>query len=119
MDTLDPYKERISWDYPCQSFSDVMTLPVTQWMNIKPSRFGLLSELLRVIEYCLARGIKMYGGGQFELGIGRIQAQEIASLFYPDGPNDLAPSVYNGDDLPEDAPRSPLAAAAIRGFGKT
>ena len=34
----------------------------------------------------------MYGGGQFELGHGREQIQRLASLFYADGPNDVAPS---------------------------
>ena len=33
----------------------------------------------------------MYAGGQFELGVGRAQIQAIASLFYPNGPNDCAP----------------------------
>ena len=37
----------------------------------------------------------MYGGGQFELGVGRRHIQVLASLFYPDGPNDVAPSEYN------------------------
>ena len=37
----------------------------------------------------------MYGGGQFELGVGRRHIQALASLFYPDGPNDVAPREYN------------------------
>jgi hypothetical protein len=50
----------------------------------------------------------MYGGGQFELGVGRLHIQELASLFHPDMPNDVAPSVFNSPELPRDAPRSPL-----------
>ena len=34
----------------------------------------------------------MYGGGQFELGVGRGQIQYLASLFHPDSPNDVAPA---------------------------
>lgn len=92
---LSQYRDRLSWDYPICSLADLFKLPATPWLNIKPSRFGLVSELLRTIELAQARGIKLYGGGQFELGVGRLQAQEIASLLYPDGPNDLAPSSFH------------------------
>jgi hypothetical protein len=44
----------------------------------------------------------------FEQGPGRGQLQYLASLFHPDGPNDLAPAVYNMRTLPGDLPRSPL-----------
>ena len=57
-----------------------------QHLNIKPSRFGPLSRLFECIDACLERGVELYGGGQFELGVGRGQIQEIASLFYPDTP---------------------------------
>jgi len=50
----------------------------------------------------------MYGGGQFELGAGRSQIQRLASLFYADGPNDVAPSVYNEGGARPGLPRSPL-----------
>ena len=36
----------------------------------------------------------MYGGGQFELGPGRGQIQYLASVFHPDGPNDVAPTGF-------------------------
>ena len=49
----------------------------------------------------------VYGGGQFELGIGRDQIQALASLLYPDGPNDVAPREYHGDAHPG-VPSSPL-----------
>jgi hypothetical protein len=42
-------------------------------------------------------GIVVYGGGQSEIGPGRAQIQLLAALFYPDGPNDVAPIGY--DDL--------------------
>ncbi|MDF1665491.1 MAG: hypothetical protein P1V97_27270, partial [Planctomycetota bacterium] len=92
-------------------------MPPTGWVNMKPSRFGFLSEYLRAIEFCHGRGIKLYGGGQFELGIGRSQAQELASLFYPDGPNDLAPSVYNEAKIPTGVQESPVVLPEGPGFG--
>jgi hypothetical protein len=58
----------------------------------------------------------MYGGGQFELGPGRRQIQKIASAFYPDGPNDVAPSAYNEGPPTADLPRSPLPAFEGAGF---
>ncbi|MBC7461121.1 MAG: hypothetical protein H7287_07140 [Thermoleophilia bacterium] len=48
------------------------------------------------IEACDAAGIACYSGGQFELGIGRTQVQSIASLCFPDGPNDCAPVMFHG-----------------------
>jgi hypothetical protein len=50
----------------------------------------------------------MYGGGQFELGVGRGQIQALASLFYPDAPNDVAPGAYNEGEPRPGLPRSPL-----------
>jgi hypothetical protein len=57
----------------------------------------------------------MYGGGQFELGPGRFQIQKLASLFYPEGPNDVAPSVYN-EGAQEGLPTSPLPPPGGPGF---
>ena len=56
----------------------------------------------------------MYGGGQFELGPGRRQIQRLASLFYADGPNDVAPSEYNEGGARPGLPTSPLPAAGGR-----
>ncbi len=53
----------------------------------------------------------MYGGGQFELGPGRGQIQYLASLFHPDGPNDVAPGGYNAPEPPAGLPDSPLPVA--------
>ena len=59
----------------------------------------------------------MYGGGQFELGPGRGQIQLLASLYHPDGPNDVSPSGFHVPDPPPGLPVSPLAPAAHeRGF---
>ena len=43
-------------------------------------------------------GIALYGGGQFELGVGRGQIQLLAALFHPDGSNDVAPGGYNAPE---------------------
>jgi hypothetical protein len=80
-------------------------------VNIKPSRIGGLRKLCDTYDYCVEHGIRAYGGGQFELGVGRGQAQYLASLFHADTPNDLAPSGYNVDDPPPGLPASPLPAA--------
>jgi hypothetical protein len=104
-------EHRLSFDAPIHSLSDLDDLPLEpRWLNIKPSRFGTTSGLLETIEACEARGIRMYGGGQYELGPGRPQIQRLASVFYPDGPNDVAPSVYNEGEPREGLPQSPLPA---------
>ena len=88
---------------------DIEGLPFTPRMvNIKPSRFGPLSELMRGYDYCEAKGIRAYGGGQFELGPGRGQIQYLASLFHPDTPNDVAPTGFHDPHPAPGLPTSPL-----------
>lgn len=101
---------RLSWDAPITGVESIEALPFEpEWLNIKPSRFGTVSSLLETIEYCIEWEVSMYGGGQFELGVGRSQIQLLASLFYPEHPNDVAPGGYNDPDLPENLPDSPLS----------
>jgi hypothetical protein len=110
-------ESRLSFDAPIHSLADLDALPLEpQWLNVKPSRFGRVQELLEVIDACERRGISMYGGGQFELGPGRRQIQTLASLLYPDGPNDVAPSVYNEGGARPGLPQSPLPAQEQIGF---
>jgi L-alanine-DL-glutamate epimerase-like enolase superfamily enzyme len=106
---LEPYRDRITWDAPIHSIEDIEALPFAPKMvNIKPSRFGGLPELFGAYDYCDERGIRAYGGGQFELGVGRGHIQYLASLFHPDTPNDVAPSGYNEESPPAGLPSSPL-----------
>ncbi len=93
--------DRITWDAPIHSIADIESLPFAPRMvNIKPSRIGGLKPLCATYDYCAEHGIGAYGGGQFELGPGRGQAQYLASLFHPDTPNDLAPVGYNEEHPP-------------------
>jgi hypothetical protein len=102
-------EDRLSFDAPVHSLSDLDGLPLEpRWLNIKPSRFGTVRGLLETIEACEERGIRLYGGGQYELGPGRLQIQRLASVFYPDGPNDVAPSAYNEGEPREGLPQSPV-----------
>src|SRR5437764_11209602 len=108
-EVLKPHRDRITWDANIHSVADIESLPFPPRMvNIKPSRLGPLRSLLAAYEYCEARSIRMYGGGQFELGPGRGQIQHLASLFHPDGPNDVAPGAYNEREPRAGLPTSPL-----------
>jgi L-alanine-DL-glutamate epimerase-like enolase superfamily enzyme len=110
---LEPHRDRITWDANIHSVDDITSLPfVPRMVNIKPSRLGGLRPLLAAYEHCEAHGIGMYGGGQFELGVGRGQIQHLASIFHPDGPNDVAPGGYNDVAPPDGLPASPLPVAA-------
>lgn len=82
------------------------------------SRFGTVERLLACIEWCLDNEVTMYGGGQFELGVGRKQIQALASLFYAASTNDIAPAVYNtATDPRTDLPRTPLTVPyRLEGF---
>jgi hypothetical protein len=110
-------EDRLSFDAPIHSWADVGKLAVEpRWLNIKPSRFGTLPRLLECIDRCEEQSIRMYGGGQFELGPGRRQIQRLASVFYADAPNDVAPSEYNEGPPRVGLPASPLPPPEGPGF---
>jgi L-alanine-DL-glutamate epimerase-like enolase superfamily enzyme len=107
---LVPHRDRISWDANIHGIDDIEGLPFAPKMvNVKPSRVGSLESLFATYAYCEERGIGMYGGGQFELGPGRGQIQLLASLYHPDGPNDVSPAGFHASDPPAGLPVSPLA----------
>ena len=93
---LEPHSERVTWDAVIHSVADIEAL---RWpprtVNVKPSRFGSVERLFAAYDYCEANGIGAYGGGQFELGVGRDQIQLLAALFHPGTPNDVAPGGFN------------------------
>jgi hypothetical protein len=106
---LEPVRDRLTWDAPIHSIADIEALPWRPKMvNVKPSRIGGLRELCETYDYCDERSIGAYGGGQWELGVGRGQIQALAALFHPDAPNDTAPRGYNEADPPAGLPTSPL-----------
>jgi L-alanine-DL-glutamate epimerase-like enolase superfamily enzyme len=107
---LQAHRERFSWDAPIHSIADIESLPYPPRMvNIKPSRLGGLRSLLDAYDYCAARSIGNYGGGQFELGVGRGQNQYLASMFHADAPNDVAPAGFNLPTPQAGLPSSPLS----------
>jgi hypothetical protein len=106
---LEPHRDRITWDAPIHSVADIRGLEYPpRMLNFKPSRFGSVRHLFDAYDYVEEHGIRIYGGGQFELGPGRGQIQYLASLFHPDGPNDVAPGGFNAPDPPPGLPSSPL-----------
>ncbi len=109
---------RLSFDAPIHSLDDLTRLEIEpRILNVKPSRFGTLERLFACLDYCEEHTIAMYGGGQFELGVGRSQVQALASLYYPDGPNDVAPAAYNEGGPRRGLPSSPLDPSdGLRGF---
>jgi len=110
---LEQYRDRITWDFPIHSVADVDGLSFPpRCLNSKPSRFGSVRNLLDFYDACAEREIEVYGGGQFELGVGRSQIQHLASLFHPDAPNDVAPKEYNEGPPRPGLPQSPLPPAS-------
>ncbi|MBV0902184.1 enolase-like domain-containing protein [Haloarcula salina] len=106
---FDGWEERVTWDVPITGVESIEDLPFEpEWLNMKPSRCGTVESVLDTIAYCERNDIDLYGGGQFELGVGRDHIQALASLWYPDGPNDVAPGGYNDPDPDADLPTSPL-----------
>ena len=114
---LQPHLDRVTWDAPIHSLADVQQLEHTpQVLNFKPSRFGTLEGLFAAYDHCRSAGIAIYGGGQFELSVGRGQVQYLAALFHPDGPNDVAPIGYSLKESAEGQPGSPLPPALQPGW---
>ena len=117
-DALAGHEHRITWDAPIHDVADILAAPVLpETVNLKPSRFGSVASLLAAYEFCQERGMSAYGGGQYELGVGREQIQLLAAIFHPDAPNDIAPGGYDSLDPEPGLPASPLAVrAAPTGF---
>jgi L-alanine-DL-glutamate epimerase-like enolase superfamily enzyme len=93
---------QVTWDAIIHSVEDIEALPwPPKTVNVKPSRFGSVERLFAAYDYCEEHRIGAYGGGQFELGVGRGHIQYLAALFHPDTPNDVAPGGFN---LPDPAP---------------
>jgi len=113
---LGAHAPRVTWDAILHSVGDLDGLPfVPRCVNIKPSRFGTVRELSAVLEWCRSRGVEMYGGGQFELGIGRNQIQHLAALYYASAPNDVAPVAFH--HWPETGTVDPSPLRVPAGFG--
>ncbi len=108
-EVLRPHRDRITWDAPLHEVADIEALPFQpKTINVKPSRFGSVQEVMAVYDHCQANGIGCYGGGQFELGPGRGQIEYLASLFHPDTPNDVSPAGYHTASVGDGLPQSPL-----------
>ena len=109
---LEPHADRVTWDAVIHSVDDIEAL---RWpprtVNVKPSRFGTVERLFAAYDYCDRKGIGAYGGGQWELSIGRGHIQLLAALFHPDTPNDVAPGGYNATEPVDGLPTSPLTVA--------
>lgn len=56
-------------------------------VNLKAPRMGGFREVLRALDAC---GAAAYFGGMFEVGPGRALARQLAAIFTPAAPNDLA-----------------------------
>ncbi len=115
---LAAHQDRITWDAPIHSVQDILAAPVLpRTVNLKPSRFGSVEALFAAYEFCEQRGMGAYGGGQYELGVGRGHVQLLAALFHPHAANDIAPGGYDALDPEPGLPASPLDVdPAPRGF---
>jgi L-alanine-DL-glutamate epimerase-like enolase superfamily enzyme len=106
---LAAHQDRITWDAPIHDVKDILAAPVMpRTVNLKPSRFGSFKALFEGYEFCEQRGMGAYGGGQYELGVGRGHVQLLAALFHPNAPNDIAPGGYDALDPEPGLPESPL-----------
>jgi L-alanine-DL-glutamate epimerase-like enolase superfamily enzyme len=101
---------RVSFDIPITSTRALEGLPAAPAaINLKPARMGGVLEALSCAAVCAQRGIAVYLGGMFEVGVGRRQLRALAAVLSPDGPNDIAPLV------PEERPPR-LAVEGTSGF---
>lgn len=115
---LAPHFARLAWDAPIHSVADIAATVPQDWgtlryLNIKPSRFGTWRRLLEAYAWAEQHQVRCYGGGQFELGIGRAQAQALAALFHPQHANDLAPTLFHQAEPQAGLPVQQLELEAI------
>ncbi|MBI5731910.1 MAG: o-succinylbenzoate synthase [Candidatus Magasanikbacteria bacterium] len=69
-------------------------------INIKLARIGSLSESLRIHDYCLEKGVALFGGGRMETGLGKTINAHFYSLPGFTLPADLTPPLeYFEDDI--------------------
>jgi L-alanine-DL-glutamate epimerase-like enolase superfamily enzyme len=106
------------------SLSDARAVAVAlargEAVNIKAPRMGGPLEALRALELAARAAGTAYLGGMFEVGVGRRQARQLAALFCPAAPNDLAGLVEDGAP-PRGSAEAAASPALIRldtpGFG--
>jgi L-alanine-DL-glutamate epimerase-like enolase superfamily enzyme len=109
MEIVRPHHARVAYDAPIHSAQDIAATPIpSRIVNVKPSRIGSLRRLLELYAHCEREGLRMYGGGMGEIGVGRGQIELLASLFHPREPNDVAPSGFNAAEPSPELPQSPL-----------
>jgi hypothetical protein len=83
---------RLALDAPIVRAVDLDALPIRPAaLNLKPARMGGVLEALAAAAWAEERGLAMYFGGMFEVGVGRSQLQALAAVLSPEGPNDVAP----------------------------
>jgi len=115
---LRPHEHRVAYDAPVHRVADVAAQPLRPGsVNVKPCRIGSLPALFELYAHAEREGLRLYGGGMGELGPARRQIQELAALFHPGTPNDVAPPPYNAPDPPAGLPASPLTVPTLPGFG--
>jgi hypothetical protein len=103
---------RVVADGPLTTADALDALPLRPAaVNVKPGRMGGWLAALELAARCAERGIPVYVGGMFEVGVGRRQLRALAGVLAPDGPNDIAPIVVAGA-APDRPARLPLDAAA-------
>jgi L-alanine-DL-glutamate epimerase-like enolase superfamily enzyme len=89
-----PWLSRVALDGYVTAPSDLEDPPFPPAaVNVKAPRVGGPFEALAILEICRRSGWAAYFGGMFEVGVGRCQARVLASLFTPEGWNDLDPLI--------------------------
>jgi L-alanine-DL-glutamate epimerase-like enolase superfamily enzyme len=92
-------------------------------VNLKAPRMGGPLAVLRALEHALESAsatdaaVRAYLGGMFEVNVGRAQARQLAALYCPTAPNDLALNLAHVG-MPGERAASPARVRLDRpGFG--
>ena len=108
---LEPHRDRITWDAPSTASQDIEALPFPptdgQRQAVAPRRPAPAARRLRPLRR--ARHPACTAAASSSSAPGRGQIQYLASLFHPDGPNDVAPGGYNDPEPPAGLPDQPAA----------
>ena len=110
-EAIAPHADRVSYDAPITQVDDLDddAGQPDRAVNVKPCRTGSLRRAARALRALRGRRASRCTAAGWASSASRAARSSCsASLFHPDGPNDVAPSSFNGPDPPEGLPTSPL-----------
>lgn len=96
------------------ALADAVAAGALDVASVKPARMGGVVAAANAVGFCAERGLRVFVGGMFELGVGRCSALAVAALSACTDPTDLGPSAsYFGRDVVEPVVLDPEGRVSV------